>query len=101
MRLIDADKLEKTLETEIIVMEKCASAIGIADDKGMQMVLMSYRDILNKIKGEETIESIPVEWIEAKMKKLKDMENGYPCLAADILYGILIEWGRERENETN
>jgi len=43
------------------------------------------------------VDAIPVKWIEAKTKKLKDMDGGYSCLAADILYGILLEWRREQK----
>lgn len=45
-------------------------------------------------------DAIPVDWIEAKMKRLKAMDNGFSCLAADILYGVLIDWRREQDGQT-
>lgn len=87
-------------------MESCLDTIGVYRS------VLSFMNVANKDSREDRdmhienldkleemlrTEAIPVPWIEAKMKKLKDMDGGYSCLAADILYGILLDWRREQE----
>lgn len=88
MRLIDADKLRAEYKDP-------------EDIRDSAKVLYHVTGIWAGIDAADTVEAIPIDWIEAKIKRLKDMDNGFPCLAADILYGVLLDWRREQENETN
>lgn len=56
MRLIDADALEGLLSNAIQIQETMAKQLGIEDDDGVQMELKAYRDILNGVKEQPTIE---------------------------------------------
>lgn len=55
MRLIDADALEKILTDAITIQEGMAKALGIENDEGVQMEMKAYRDILNGVKEQPTI----------------------------------------------
>lgn len=95
-------------------MESCLDTIGVyrsvlsfmnitnkdsCEDRDMHIENLDKLDemLRTEWKHEQSeADAIPVEWIETKMKKLKDMDGGYSCLAADILYGILIDWRREQ-----
>jgi hypothetical protein len=55
MRLIDADVLEKNLTDAITIQEGMAVVLGIVKDEGVLMELKAYRDILNGVKEQPTI----------------------------------------------
>lgn len=97
MRLIDAEKLEKALETEITTMRECVKAIGMEDDKGIQMALISHEDILEKIKKEETIEAISIDWIEAEIKRLRAMDFEFATMTAGMIEAMLKRWKERQE----
>lgn len=55
MRLIDADALEELMTNAITIQEGMAVALGIEKDEGVLMELKAYRDILNGVKEQPTI----------------------------------------------
>ena len=73
MRLIDADKLEQTLTGAINMMTAMAAAIGAEEDEGVQMELKAYKDILDGVKEQETVNAITLDWIRGYIDRLKDM----------------------------
>ena len=67
MRPIDADALTEILTTAIRNMEGIAKFIGCEDDPEFKMEIRAYRDILNGVKEQPTIEPKQREkgkWIE-------------------------------------
>jgi hypothetical protein len=73
MRLIDAEQLEQTLTGAINMMTAMAAAIGAEEDEGVQMELKAYKDILDGVKGQETINAITEDWIRGYIDHLKAM----------------------------
>ena len=45
----------------------------------------------------ETVEAIPVPWIEAEIKKLRDMDNGFASLSAGQIEAMLNKWRKEQK----
>ena len=44
------------------------------------------------------VEAIPVEWIESKIARLKEMDNAFASLTAGQLQALLNDW-RNEQNE--
>lgn len=44
------------------------------------------------------VEAIPVEWIERKIARLKDMDNAFASLTASQIMALLNDW-RTEQNE--
>lgn len=92
MRLIDAEKLEKTLESAITVMEDLAKAIGVEDDEGVQTVQKSYKDILDGVKKEETIQAIPAKWVEEYADWLTTIPAPFAANDEKSIRAMLTKW---------
>lgn len=45
----------------------------------------------------ETVEAIPTAWIEAEIKKLRDMDNGFASLSAGQIEAMLKKWRKRGE----
>jgi len=73
MRLIDADVLEAILENAISIQEEMSEALGIKDDEGVQMELKAYRDVLNGVKEQPTINP------QEPVKPIHDENDYYLC----------------------
>jgi hypothetical protein len=54
-RTIDADELERLLESAINIMKAGAAALEIIDDPEIQMEIKAYTDILNGVREQPTI----------------------------------------------
>lgn len=50
------------------------------------------------LRGLPSVEAIPVEWIESKIARLKEMDNAFASLAAGQLQSLLNDW-RNEQNE--
>ena len=48
-----------------------------------------------------TAEAIPVDWIEAEIKKLRDMDNGFAAMTAGQIEAMLKRWREEQKGEQN
>ena len=83
-RLIDADKLK-------------AQFTEPADWLDINQTLVHKTGIWAEIDNAETVEAIPVDWIEAEIKKLRDMDNGFASLSAGQIEAMLKKW-REEQN---
>jgi len=46
----------------------------------------------------EGTEAIPISWIEAEIKKLRDMDNGFASFSAGQIEAMLKKW-REEQND--
>lgn len=100
MRLIDAEKLEKTLENAITVMEDIAKAIGVEDDEGVQTVQKSYKDILDGVKEEETIQAIPVRWVEEYADWLTTIPAPFAANDEKSIRAMLTKWKTNPDLQT-
>lgn len=83
-RLIDADKLR-------------AQFTEPADWLDINQTLVHKTGIWAEIDAAETVEAIPVPWIEAQIKKLRDMDNGFASLSAGQIEAMLNKWRKEQE----
>ena len=50
------------------------------------------------VNRQQTVEAIPVDWIEAQINKLRDMDNGFASLSAGQIEAMLKKW-REEQND--
>jgi len=57
-KYINADELEQRLKIAIAIMEKVANALDVRDDKGFQMGLKAYRDILEGVQEMEGVDLV-------------------------------------------
>ena len=78
MRAIDGDKLTEILTTAIKNMEGMAKFIGCEDDPEIKMEIKAYRDILNGVKEQPTIEP------ERKKGKWIDLWDRSRCSACNM-----------------
>ena len=53
------------------------------------------RDVLEDM---PSVEAIPVEWIERKIARLKEMDNAFASLTASQIRALLNDW-RTEQNE--
>lgn len=88
MRLIDADKLK-------------AQFTEPADWLDINQTLVHKTGIWAEIDAAETVEAIPVDWIKAEIKKLRDMDNGFASLSAGQIEAMLKRWREEQNGESN
>ena len=47
----------------------------------------------------ETVEAIPVPWIEAEIKKLRDLDFEFTTMTAGQIEAMLKKWREEQNNE--
>lgn len=83
MRLIDADKLEEKIDD---ISRGYTSVYGVEED-----------DIYNA----ETVEAIPVSWIESEIKKLRTMDFDLATMTAGQIEAMLKKWREEQKHETD
>ena len=57
----------------------------------------AYRRGYEQGKADAKAEAIPVDWIEAEIKKLRDMDNGFASLSAGQIEAMLNKWRKEQE----
>ena len=95
MRLIDADVLK--------------ADYGMADDckdcktewKSCQYDRdYSKMDFCGWLDDAETVDAVPVAWIEDEIKELKEMDNTFSPLTANLLSAMLRRW-KERESNAD
>lgn len=84
MRLIDADKLKAQVEAHEIKYKFTPTDYQYGHNVGINKAV-------NDIEDAETVEAIPVDWIEAKMKSL--VSPG----CKDVLDWLLAEWKEEQK----
>ena len=95
-RLINADQLEQTLTGAISMMTAMAAAIGAEEDEGVQMELKAYKDILDGVKGQETVKAIPLDWIRGYIDRLKDMGVVISIRDAQAVSVMVDKWAMEQ-----
>ena len=87
-RLIDADKLKTQFPEP-------------ADWLDINQTLVHKTGIWAEINAAETVEAIPVDWIEAEIKKLRNMDNGFAAMTAGQIEAMLKRWREEQKGEQN
>ena len=85
MRLIYADKLKTQFPEP-------------ADWLDINQTLVHKTGIWAEIDAAETVEAIPVEWIEAEIKYLRAMDFEFASLSAGKIEAMLKKW-REEQND--
>ncbi len=75
-RLIDADELTEHMYREAVD---------------------TRTKIANLIKSASTIDAIPVDWIEAEIKKLRAMNFELATMTAGMIEAMLKRWEKEQE----
>lgn len=84
MRLVDIDAVRKAIEEEWGVYCGRYTAQEIIEDT------------IQAVEQVEDAEAIPVDWIEAEIKKLRDMDNGFASLSAGQIEAMLNKWRKEQ-----
>ena len=90
-RLVDADKLMERAKMNSVLV----TVEHDHHDYGLTL------GTLNKIVKEcelPSVEAIPVEWIERKIARLKEMDNAFASLTASQIRALLNDW-RAEQNE--
>jgi hypothetical protein len=88
-RLIDADKLKEAIE-------KHKGTVNSTDlfkycfDGGVDKSLF-------EIESAETVEAIPIDWIEAEIKRLRAMDFEFATMTAGMIEAMLKRWKEEQE----
>ena len=78
MRLIDADALENLLLSAIEIQEKISKSLGIENDDGVRMELKAYKDILNGVRKQPTVDqNKQIQKLEEKSNTLTRLLNFY------------------------
>ena len=78
MRLIDADAFENLLLSAIEMQEKISKSLGIENDDGVRMELKAYKDILDGVRKQPTIDqNKQIQKLEEKSKTLTRLLNYY------------------------
>ena len=78
MRLIDADAFENLLLSAIEMQEKISKSLGIENDDGVRMELKAYKDILDGVRKQPTIDqNKQIQKLEEKIKTLTRLLNYY------------------------
>lgn len=88
-RLIDADKLKAQVEAHEIKYKFTPTDYQYGHNVGIDKAVDDIEDA-------ETIEAIPVPWIETEIKKLRDMDNGFASLSAGQIEAMLKKWRKEQ-----
>lgn len=77
-RLIDADELTEHMYREAVD---------------------TRTKIANLIKSASTIDAIPIDWIEAEIKRLRAMNFELATMTAGMIEAMLKRWKEEQEGE--
>ena len=83
-RLIDADKLRAEYKDP-------------EDIRDSAKALFHVTGIWANIDAADTVEAIPVEWIEAEIKYLKALDFEFASLAAGQIEAMLKKWREEQK----
>ena len=92
MRLINAEQLEQVLNSAINMMAGIAAAIGAEEDEGVQMELKAYKDILDGVKGQETINAITEDWAERYADWLTTIPAPFAANDERSIRAMLAKW---------
>ena len=93
-RLIDADKLKAQVGAHEIKYKFTPTDYQYGHNVGVDKAVADIEDA-------ETVDAIPVPWIEAEIKKLRDMDNGFASLSAGQIEAMLKKWREEQKHEPN
>lgn len=88
MRLIDADELRARFKEP-------------ADWRDSSKALVHVTGIWAEIDAADTVEAIPVEWIEAEIKYLKALDFEFASLSAGQIDAMLKKWREEQEAQSD
>ena len=91
-RLIDRDKLRKRMSEDY-----AQSVSKISNPTVKAIVEKAVETFDGYVVSAETVEAIPVPWIEAEIKKLRDMDNGFASLSAGQIEAMLNKWRKEQK----
>ena len=60
-----------------------------------------YASIIKELPTVQPEPSIPLSWIEGKIKRLNNMDNYFAELTANIIKTMLNEWRKGEQDETD
>ena len=92
MRLIDVDKLKEYLQNRLKEAEE-----KFAYEKSKKIARHTTKLLCDDVDAQETVEAIPVEWIEAEIKYLKALDFEFASLAAGQIEAMLKKWREEQK----
>ena len=92
MRLIDVDKLKEYLQNRLKEVEE-----KFAYEESKKIARHTTKLLCDDVDAQETVEAIPVEWIEAEIKYLKALDFEFASLAAGQIEAMLKKWREEQK----
>lgn len=105
MRLIDADAFSAFIK-------KVVHEHGYDGDGALRICdALTVGDVLNSVcaeldgtalegfKNAPTVDAVPVEWIEEEIKRLREMDNDFAGLTANIINTMLKRYRKEDADE--
>ena len=92
MRLIDVDKLKEYLQNRLKEAEE-----KFAYEESKKIARHTTKLLCDDVDAQETVEAIPVEWIEAEIKYLKALDFEFASLAAGQIEAMLKKWREEQK----
>ena len=92
MRLIDDDKLKEYLQNRLKEVEE-----KFAYEESKKIARHTTKLLCDDVDAQETVEAIPVEWIEAEIKYLKALDFEFASLAAGQIEAMLKKWREEQK----
>ena len=93
MRLIDADKLKEEV-LKWLPPDPCGQ-----EEKEHPLETDIVVSMMMTIEEAENVKAIPEDWIEAEIKKLRDMDNGFASLSAGQIEAMLRKWREEQKGK--
>jgi hypothetical protein len=93
-RLIDSDKLKAQVEAHEIIKEFSITEYECGHNEGICMAVDDIEDA-------ETVEAIPTAWIEAEIKKLRDLDFEFATMTAGQIEAMLKKWREEQKDARN
>lgn len=89
-RLIDADKLKAQVEAHEIKYKFTPTDYQYGHNIGIDKAVTDIEDA-------ETVEAIPVPWIEAEIKALRELDFGFTTMTAGQIEAMLNKWRKEQK----
>ena len=89
-RLIDADKLKAQVEAHEIKYKFTPADYQYGHNVGIDKAVADIDDA-------ETVEAIPTAWIEAEIKKLRDLDFEFATMTAGQIEAMLNKWRKEQK----
>ena len=84
------------MKSEDLISRQAATEAASRGCYELRGVFMQVKEKLDEL---PPVDAVPVEWIEEEIKRLRDMDNDFAGLTANIIYTMLKRYRKEEANE--